>query len=302
MGCLFSARLKNAGYEVTLYNRENEKIKLIKKQGIQLTTSENEKITVPVSVEYNAKNLKPEYELILVLLKAFATETVLRDIQHIIDENTIVLTLQNGVGNLENIEKVVPHAILGVGGTGSGASVLGLGAIAHRATGKTNIGYLEEKHHSKFEAISEMLTKAGLETEVSENVQSVIWSKLMVNVAYNSLTAITRLKNGDTILTASGEEIVRSLVTEAADVARAEGIKLLYKDPVNEILQLGREKIAKNQSSMLTDVRQKRKTEIEVINGAIVSKARKHGIPVPYNEVMLQLVHLLEDSYPLRIE
>lgn len=302
MGCLFGAKLANAGFDVTLFNRENEKIKQIEKAGIQLITAENEKYTVPIPVKYKANELKAEYDLILVLLKAFATKAVLRDMQHIINENTMLLTLQNGVGNLENIQKIVPHAILGVGGTGSGASVLAPGVIAHRATGKTNIGFLNDDHMDKYEKVSEMLTKAGLETEITANVQSVIWSKLLINVAFNGVTAITRLRNRDAILPQAGEKIVRELIKEAEAVAKAEGIKLLYEEPVQEILQLGHEEIGQNQSSMLTDILQKRKTEVDVINGAIISYGKKHKIATPYNEVILHFVHLLEDSYELRVE
>src|SRR5690606_4495656 len=122
------------------------------------------------------------------------------------------------------------------------------------------------------------------------------------NVAFNSLTAVTRLRNGDAILPQAGKEIAIALIKEAEAVARAEGIELLYEDPVKDILKLGYDEIARNQSSMLTDVLQKRKTEIEVINGEIIKYGKKYGIATPYNEVMLQLIHLLEDSYDMRVE
>ena len=298
MGCLFGAKLRKAGFDVTLFNRENETIKVIEKQGIQLITAEEEHYTIPIPVIYHANELKKEYNLILILVKAFATEEVLSAITHIIDENTIVLTLQNGVGNLEKMQKIIPHAELGVGGTGSGASILAPGVIAHRTTGQTNIGFMKNKNPEKHLEISEMLTKAGLETNVTTQVQSVIWSKLLINVAFNSLTAVTRLANGDAILPASGEALVHSLLMEAVEVAEAEGIELLFEDPVAEILNIGHEQIARNKSSMLTDILKERKTEIDVINGAIVAYGKKHGIRTPYNEVMTHLVHTIESSYP----
>ena len=301
MGCLFGAKLKQAGFDVTLYNRENETMKRIEKEGIQLISSDETKHTIQIPVIYDSSELKKEYDLILVLVKAYATEAVLTDVYPIIGEKTIVLSLQNGVGNLEKMEKVIPQAVLGVGGTGSGASVLSPGVIAHRATGRTNIGFVRNNDSEEYEKISDMLTASGLETAVTQNVQSVIWSKLMINVAFNSLTAISSLKNGDAILPQAGEAIVKSLIEEAAVVAAAEGIELLYDYPVEEILEIGRGQIARNQSSMLTDVLNERKTEIEVINGAIVTYGKKHDIETPYNQLVTHLIHLIEESYSKRI-
>lgn len=302
MGCLFGAKLKLAGNDVTLFNRENEKIKRIEREGIELTTTEEATLTVPVPVVYQAGSLEKNYDLILILVKAFATESVLEEISSIITENTIVLSLQNGVGNLEKMQKIIPHADLGIGGTGSGASVLGPGRIAHRATGATNIGFITNRQPEKYREISRMLTEAGLETNVIENVQSVIWTKLLLNVAFNCLTAITRLRNGEILLPESGEKIVRRLLEEALAVAAKEEIKILYENPIEDILQIGFEQIARNKSSMLTDILSQRKTEIEVINGAIVEYGKKHGVETPYNEVMTQLIQVIEASYPNQVD
>lgn len=302
MGCLFGAKLTQAGYDVTLYNRENERMKEIEANGIELHTPSDEVFRVAMRVSYDINDLEDDYDLILILLKSFATETVLTNIKPLIKENTVVLTLQNGVGNLENMQSVLPHAIHGVGGTGSGAVVLGHGKIAHRAVGKTTVGFLDEKHEPKFQKIVKMFSSAGLEAEVSHNVLSVIWSKLLVNVAINSLTGITKLTNGDSVSTPEGEAIARELIKEAVAVARAEGVELHYTNPEDEIIALIREKFSRNESSMLTDVLQKRKTEIEVINGAIITYGKKHNIRTPYNELMVQLTHVLEKTYNQQIK
>lgn len=302
MGCLFGAKLTHAGYDVTLYNRENDRMKEIEANGIELHTPSDEVLRIAMRVSYDISELEEDYDLVLILLKSFATETVLSEIKPFVKKNTVVLTLQNGVGNLENIQKVVPHAIHGVGGTGSGAIVLGHGKIAHRAVGKTTVGFIDKKHEKKFEKIVKMFSNAGLEAEISQNVLSVIWSKLLVNVAINSLTGITKLTNGDAVLTAEGEEIARELIKEAVAVAKAEGIELLYENPEDEVITLIQKKFFRNESSMLTDVLQKRKTEIEVINGAIITYGKKHQIATPYNELMVKLIHVLEKTYEHQIK
>ena len=301
MGCLFSAKLHLSGFDVTLFNRENERVKWIEREGIQLITVDNEQVQAFVPVIYDTGKLE-KYDLILILVKSFATEAVLTELKHIVDENTIVLSLQNGVGNLEIMQKVVPRADLGIGGTGSGASVLNIGMIAHRETGVKKIGFIEARQPDKYLYISEMFSKSGIETVITEDVQSVIWTKLMINVAFNSLTAITRLRNGDVLLPKAGESLVRELLTEALEVAEKEGVEILYANPIEDILQIGHTQIARNQSSMLTDVLKSRKTEIEVINGAIVKYGKKHGISTPYNELMMALIKVIEESYPKQIE
>ncbi|WBX79978.1 2-dehydropantoate 2-reductase [Virgibacillus salarius] len=174
--------------------------------------------------------------------------------------------------------------------------------MEQRAWGSTFIGStVPEKHKQLLEQIASLFSAGGIKTHVSENVQSVIWSKLIVNVAYNGLTAVTRLTNGEAIRTDEGKELVAKLVTEAVQIAERKGILLLYDDPINECIRLGIEEIGKNTSSMLTDVLNKRKTEVEVINGAIVKEGKKHNMATPYNEMILKLVYMIENSYEQRL-
>ncbi|WLD93826.1 ketopantoate reductase family protein [Alkalihalobacillus sp. AL-G] len=298
MGCLFGGKLKQSNFDVTLFNRKNDHMKTIEAEGLRIIERDGTTSNVDIPVVTDPKNLAERYDLIIILVKTFATEKVLNQILHTMDEESIILTLQNGVGNIERLEQMVPNSLVGAGGAGCGAGIIEPGLIAHRAWGKTFIGFSSKKTESNgLQKIADMLTKSGLKTYVSDDVQSVIWSKLLVNVAYNGLTAVTRLKNADVVLPVEGKEVVRKLVEEAVSVADAKGINLLFQQPVRECIEMGIEEIGKNKSSMLTDVINERKTEIDVINGAVTKYGASHSIPTPYNEMMTSLVKIIESSY-----
>jgi 2-dehydropantoate 2-reductase len=251
-----------------------------------------------IPVITDSTELADNYDLVICLVKSFATEAVLKQIAPILSPNTLLLTLQNGIGNAEVVEKFVPKSQIAVGGTVAGAGIIEPGRIARRGWGKTSIGSaLGGSHERMLQDISALFTASGLQTEVVPDVMSVIWSKLLVNIAYNGLTAVTRLTNGDAIRTDYGKELARKLVEEAVRIAEAQGIRLLYDQPVDEVIRLGDEEIGANKSSMLTDVLLQRKTEIESINGAIVKLGKQMSVATPYNDMLTLLIQVMEGSY-----
>jgi 2-dehydropantoate 2-reductase len=298
MGSLFAGKLKQNGLDVTIFNRENDHIRAIKKSGLKLIDKDGNSSTISIPVTTNPNDLNSDYDLVILLIKAFATETVLKKVLPYLRRNTPILTLQNGIGNMEKIKSIAPTNDVFVGGTWAGAGVVEPGVIFHRAWGSTVIGSAQSEIDSELlTEIASAFSGSGLETQVSEHVQSIIWSKLLVNLAYNGLTAVTRLTNGDAIRTQEGKDIITNLVQEAVQIAEVKEISLLYENPVDECICLGEEEIGMNTSSMLADVLHKRQTEIEAINGAIVEEGKRYAIPTPYNDMILNLVKVIESSY-----
>jgi 2-dehydropantoate 2-reductase len=303
MGSLFAGKLKQSNFDITLFNRTNNHVNQIKEKGLRIIERDGTVSQTKIPVITEPEQLKEKYDLIIILVKTFVTGKVIEKILHTISKNTLVLTLQNGVGNLEALQRMLPNHEIAAGGTNSGAGVVENGLIAHRAWGDTFIGHSGKQSKSlKLEKAADMFTQSGLQTYVVDDVQSIIWSKLLLNVAYNGLTAVTRLKNGEVVLIEDGQEIVRDLVEEALSVAKAQGIPLLYENPVRECIEMGLTKIGENKSSMLTDVLNKRKTEIDVINGAIVKYGEMLSIPTPCNKMITQLIKVIENSYLNNIE
>lgn len=302
MACLAGGRLKAVGEDVRLYNRLNGHVEAINEHGLRIVEKDNSVTHIELEV---IQELKPneQVDVLLVLLKAQANEAVLGKLRGKLTEETVIVTMQNGIGNAETIQQLFPMNTVVSGTLGHGASVENNGTILHRGWGKNYLGDVEEGAASKMlVAFAEKLSKAGMETEVSPDVKAVIWNKLFVNAAFNSVTALTRLRNGDIINTQEGEDLLRAITEEAVLVARAEGVDADAEAVVEECLRMGRQDIGSNKSSMLMDVLQKRRTEIDVINGGIVKLGEKHGIETPVNASLAGLMRIIEQNYKLRVD
>lgn len=302
MACLTGGKLKASGEQVRLYNRLNSHVETINKQGLRIVEKDNSVTQINLEVVQDLK-ADEQVDILLVLLKAQANEAVLGKLRGKLAEETVIITMQNGIGNAETIQQLFPMNAVVSGTLGHGASVENDGTILHRGWGTNYLSNAEEGAVSKtLEAFAEKLTKAGMKTEVSTDVNAVIWNKLFVNAAFNSVTALTRLKNGDILNTQEGEGLLRAVTEEAVLVARAEGVDADAEAVVEECLRMGRQDIGGNKSSMLMDVLKKRQTEIDVINGGIVKLGKKHGIETPVNASLAGLIHIIEQNYKLRVD
>ncbi|MDD1763081.1 MAG: hypothetical protein LUQ59_12690, partial [Methanothrix sp.] len=150
------------------------------------------------------------------------------------------------------------------------------------------------------EKLVSALNKAGFRAETADDVEGLLWGKLIINVGINALTAVTRLKNGKLPGIKGTELIMEELVREAEAVAAAKNIKLPYDDPLARVKEVCRN-TSGNIASMLQDVLNKRETEIDFINGAIVLEGEMMGIPTPANRLLTYLVKAIEESYQERL-
>lgn len=302
MACLVGGRLKAIGEEVRLYNRLNSHVEAINKMGLRIVEKDN-------SVTQHSLDIVQELEagervdVLVVLLKAQANETVLGKLSGKLAKEALIITMQNGIGNAETIKNLFPDNTVVSGTMGHGASVEEPGIILHRGWGKNYLGKTAHGNAGRtLEAFCRKLNEAGLETELSADVKTLIWNKLFINAGYNSVTALTRLRNGDIVNTAEGESLLRSVIEEAALVAQAEGVDVEPGEVFEECLRMGHQDIGANKSSMLMDVLKRRKTEIEVINGGIVKLGEKHGIDTPVNKALTELIRIIEQDYKVRVE
>jgi 2-dehydropantoate 2-reductase len=186
------------------------------------------------------------------------------------------------------------------GTTAHGANMLGPGRVKHAGHGTTVIGELNGEISDRINAVADLFKNANLAPVIiSTNVMGLIWDKLLVNVGVNPLTAITGLRNGQLLDYPETEWIGCQAVLEGMKVAEALGIKLEIPDAVAHFKEvcIG---TAPNISSMLADVKNKRKTEISNINGAIVREAEKFNIDTPVNKVLTNLVLLKEKLYEVQ--
>jgi 2-dehydropantoate 2-reductase len=211
-----------------------------------------------------------------------------------------VLTLQNGLGNVETITHAVGDERTIGGITSQGATLVDDGHIIHAGRGKTVIGTPKNRLTDNLALVKEALETADFEPRVSDDLESTIWSKLIINVGINALTAITRLNNGRLIEFEGTRRIMKDAVIEAAAVAAARKIELSQKDPLPQVEEVCR-LTATNVSSMLQDVLAKRRTEIEAINGAVARLGKEIGVATPVNSTLSLLVRTIESACDLQL-
>ncbi len=237
-------------------------------------------------------------DVALVLVKARQMAWAISACKRALAPYGVAYTLQNGLGNYELLADALGPARAGQGVTTLGATLLEPGAIRHAGMGPTILGASPALDLA--EALAELLNTCGLPTTVSEQITSLVWGKLLVNVGINALTALLRVPNGALVTTSSARALLTALVEEAATVAAVAGVALPYKDPVAHVLAVA-EATASNQSSMLQDILRSVPSEVGVINGAIAREGARLGVATPLNAALTALVEAFETSSGLRI-
>jgi 2-dehydropantoate 2-reductase len=296
MGCLFAARLGKAGHSVVLYEKRPSRAKAIQHKGIEVQgISGAYKVMVPA---FSSKpSSEPEWALFCV--KSTDTREAAETVNHWLKPGSLVLTLQNGLGNVEILKQIFGEQRVLGGVTAEGATVLGPGQIKHAGQGETVIGPVREGD-DRVQTLVCAFNQAGFETRGAPDVDQLIWGKLIVNVGINALAALTRLKNGRLAQIQDTRAIMQEAVKEAVAVAHAKGIELPYADPLDRVISVCRA-TAENVASMLQDVLHEKITEIDFINGAILREARTLGMDTPVNAVLTALVRTVQQTYSERV-
>ena len=293
MGSLFGALLAESGENVLLYDIWKEHVKAINEKGLDIELNGNTR-----SVSVNATTDKKQIgktDLAIIFVKSNQTGNAARIASELVGNYGFVLTLQNGMGNANIIGEVIDHGRIIAGTTSHGATMLGPGSIRHAGTGQTLIGIWSGIQKTGIQKIADTFNKAGIVTETVDDVRSVIWSKLLVNVGINAITSLTGIKNGRILDLSVTKELSRAAVKEAIEVAKAQGVKVA-DNTVEHVFQVAKATSA-NRSSMGQDVDNKRQTEISAINGAVVEEAQKLGINVPVNQTLTALIETLQAHY-----
>lgn len=237
--------------------------------------------------------------LAIVAVKSYQTEKVAAQISACLDPEGIAVTVQNGLGNLELLQAALGPARVTQAVTSLGASLLGSGRIRFAGLGLTTfprpevVSLKAPRNYPPIELFTQ-LEDIGLPLEKSDNLQSLIWGKLVVNTAINPLTALLNCSNGTLLENPASLQLLEQVAAETAGIARRAKIKLPY--PYKEAPVQARhvaEITAANTSSMLADVRRGSPTEIEAINGAVVRKAESLGMAAPLNRTLYLLVTAL---------
>ncbi len=295
MGSLFGGIL-SAVADVTLVDPWQAHVEAINQHGLRIVSSEGER-----TVQVKAVSLAEEVgvvDLAIVFVKSHQTAWAAEIARGLLGPQGLALTLQNGLGNGETLARVVGEERACLGVTAHGATLLGPGQVRHAGKGATHLGRTP-LIAGKVAAVADLFAAAGLDVHIVDDVDSLIWGKLVINVGINALTALMRVKNGVLEQVEPFCQVMDAAVQEAVGVAQALGVNLPYPDAVERVRSVCRATAA-NRSSMLQDALRGQLTENEVINGAIVRQAARLGIAVPVNQMLYSLIKGMEATYALR--
>ncbi|UCG14355.1 MAG: 2-dehydropantoate 2-reductase [Deltaproteobacteria bacterium] len=299
IGCLLAAYLARAGEQVSLLDYRPERAALLNAKGITVH-GVREDFHTNVKATTDTAEISSAAVLI-VCVKACNTAAVASLLKDAISSESHLLTLQNGLGNVEKLGEFFPSHRIFAGVTSNGATLLGVGRVRHAGYGEIWVGEGIENSSTpvgqrKLQNLVAVLDRAGLKAQLVDDIQTVLWRKLVVNVGINALTAVLGVANGVLLEIPQCQDIVQNAVTETVQVAHCYGVHLDATEEIDRVREVC-SSTAANISSMLQDVNQKKKTEIDYINGAVVRMAARRGRVSPVNQVLTALVQSLETGY-----
>ena len=297
MGCLYGSYLSRQNH-VTMLDVYEPQVENINKNGITVFEEDGSQQHFTNVRAMKSGTCKEVADLVIVFVKSTHTESSLEENKELFGENTLVMTLQNGAGNDRKIAKYVKKENIIIGTSKHNSVNIGKGIIRHSGTGVTTIGS-NLRENSNLEKICQLLTEAGFTAAISDDIQRIIWSKLFVNLSINTFTAITQSPICSMIENHYAWDFAEKMICEAVDVAEADGTHFSYMEVLNMVHHVC-EDAGRGYSSMYQDVKRCVPTEIDAINGAIVEQARRYNVPVPYNTLIVDLIHAIEESYEYR--
>lgn len=284
VGCFYGGMLSRAGLPVTLIGRAAH-VQAIQSQGLRLQTLSFDEVVHPQASELPCA--VAHADVVLFAVKSTDTEAAGLQIRPHLQPGALVLCLQNGVDNAERLRAVLPGVDVAAAAVYVATEMAGPGHLRHHGRGELII---EPSRRSA--PLAQALQAAGVPTQISAQVRDVLWTKLVINCAYNGLSAIGQIAYGELLQRPGLPQVLRDLVAECRAVAAADGVALPsdLEDSVRAIAH----SMATQMSSTAHDLRRGKRTEIDFLNGHIVRRGEPLGVPTPANRLLWAAVKLLE--------
>jgi len=291
VGAFFGALLARAGRDVHFVARGTQ-LDAIRRDGLRVRSSLIGDLHVPRVQVYPRAADAPNIDLALVCVKTYQTDSILDDLAASVQESTIIVTLQNGVESDEVVaarfgwSRVLPAAVY------VGATIDEPGVVAHEAPARISFGARPGFDRARLEIVREVLAATGQRIQISDDIQHERWRKLMWNASFNTVSAITMRSPADLLALPETRALVRRLMQEVVDVARAAGIGLVDRDVDDHISWT--ERAPGMRTSTMVDRSRGRTMEADALIGVIVRKGRERGVPTPASETMYALMKACE--------
>jgi len=294
VGCYFGGMLARAGQDVTLIGR-SERVQAINELGLEMDCKSFQEL-VHVKASDDLSILR-DADLVLLSVKSLDTEKTIQAIASILPSHAVILSLQNGVANVDIATKWIPNPVYAaVVYVATGMS--GHRTMKHHGRGELYIGSLQpaqERDQENLAAISTLFESADVPCFIAQQIKKDMWLKFLVNCSYNAISGIGQITYGEMVRIPEILQQIDHITEEFLAIATAEGVLISAAEAV-EANALIASTMVTQRSSTAQDLARGKKTEIDFLNGYIVELGKKHGIPVPYNESIYALVKMLEQS------
>jgi 2-dehydropantoate 2-reductase len=298
MGSVYAGLLAAAGHEVWASDTWGEHIEAIRKNGLRVEGASGDR-----TVRMHAITQPAEAgicELVIIATKAMHVAQAAESVKPLLGPESVVLSIQNGLGGPDTAARVLgrERVVVGVVG-GFGASMKGPGHAHHNGWELVRLGELAGPVTPRLEKIAQVWRSGGFKVRCFDDIDQLVWEKLICNVCYSGTCAVTERTVIEVIEDSEAWRVASGCAVEAFEVARARKVKLDFRDPVVYVREFG-QKIPNARPSMLLDHLAGRSSEIDAINGAIPPAAAAVGLAAPYNEVISSLVRAKERRMGVR--
>lgn len=287
IGCLFAGLMAEAGYGVQLLDKRAERADHISKHGVRIEDAGGTR-TIPVRNTTDAGGIGPA-DAVFICVKAYDTHSAIKTVLPALRERTVVVSMQNGLGNLDEMSAIVHPDRLLAATTTAGATYLGPGHIRYAGAGATTLAAVTPAGRPHASRMADILIGASIIASTAQDINAMLWSKLVINAAICPVSVVSGLTNDRILQSPKWSRLLFQAAGEAFAVAISKRIRLLYENPSQAVRDICAN-TAGNLSSMLQDYRRGKKTEIEAINGVIVREAAARGLPAPVNEQLYRQV------------
>jgi 2-dehydropantoate 2-reductase len=288
MGSIFGARFHEAGHDTDLVDVAEPLVEKINADGVTIVAKDGGERTMRLPATTDPASVG-QADLVVFFVKCYHTAAAAESARPLVGPKTVVASLQNGWGNGDVLASVYPPEQVVIGVTYNSGTVLELGKVAHPGVGPTLLGHYEGDTNDGAARLAEAIADSDLEAQVVAPVRPEIWKKLILNAATLPTAALTGMNAGALTAHEPMHELVTETAREAVAVARALGYDIDEDERVSYIHEL-LERAGPTRGSMLQDLEAGRRTEIDVINGAVVRAADDTGVPVPLNRGFVALV------------
>lgn len=298
MGSLFGGSLAGVVDEVCLYSTNTAYVDAVNKNGLMMTQGDLKNV-VRARATNDPKEIG-EADVAIIYVKYTGTRKAIQDAMvSCIGKRTLVVTLQNGIGNVDIIKEYVPEEQIVYGFSTLTSDVKGPGHIEMTTLGKveTCMWPLDGVVSPKLKRLENLMNQVNLMAQITPDVEERIWRKLLVNACENTLCAIIKVNVTDLMInTPESFEIAKQVIFEVSDVARAKGLNISRDAALKHVMNVTYA-VPGHVPSMVFDVLKKKKTEIGSINEAIAKEGKRLGVPTPMVETIALLIRAIEANY-----